>query len=166
MATRLQHAMLRKSALRTAMIVTIFAALSSTSASAQQPIREFESLEYPFAGFATYDAMGPVVFFNPRILQEIAAKVGPQVYPRLFEFLRAHEHAHFTVDQMPNARMMSQPDREIAASQIAARWLVDAGRHEAVRAAIWFHETHLRDGGGGHPPGAVEAQAIRQAVGW
>ena len=136
--------------------VTRFAAGQSWHA----PIREIAHPGLPDISVASFDAGGPVIYFNPDRVR--------QVGPALATFFRAHEYGHIELGHIhaadlggnPFSRAWLRQGRELEADCYAAQTL-QPSYPEALDAAVHF----FRDIAPGqvdalHPPGRVRAAKI------
>jgi hypothetical protein len=140
--------------------------LTAASVGAQvwdAPVREVSRADLPDVAVASYDAYGPIIYYNPNVL----AKVGPV----LSAFFRAHEHAHISQKHIQREMFGANPYNRVGLRQSyekeadceAARVLARVSPAHVEQSAQFF-ETTLGPNRPDwlHPTGYERAAVIRQ----
>lgn len=132
------------------------------SANATQ-IRELPVHHLHDVSIATYDQFGPVIYYNPRALQEL----GPQISV----FVRAHEYAHHILQHIHRGKASEHRSDvsamrrffELEADCFAAK---KVSRNIAMAAANKFARTHgVKRSDNYHPTGKERANIIKKCAG-
>lgn len=145
--------------LRRSLVLTLGFGLVLLAGSAEaQSIREIPSMNVPDAQ-ASYDAYGPVIYYNPVALQQMG--------PHLAAFLVAHEYAHHALGHL---RYLGSPPHivkqlELEADCQAARTLAMQGNWMALQAIF----QHFSSQGGSaadalHPTGIERATMVARCA--
>ena len=137
----------------------VFMALMVQVALAQ--IREIPNPNLPDIAMATFDRMGPVIYFNPIIAQ----RVGPHVA----EFFRAHEYGHHNLNHIQRGMMTDPFSRrwvrrglEKEADIWATQTLFQQGNTMAIEAAVRSFRSGTMQPSPNHPHPIQRASYISQ----
>lgn len=146
---------------RFVLVALLFAGVAAAAgpATAQQ-IREIPSTHVPDAQ-ASYDAHGPVIYYNPMALQQMTTGMR--------SFLVAHEYAHHYLGHLRylgSASAQQIQQMELQADCLAARTLAQQGNVMALREMIeLFSRQGTTAADALHPPGIARAQTVAQCAG-
>ena len=141
-------------------LFAIVAALLASTTAWSIGIREVANPAISDAAIASYDAYGPVIYYNPVAMNRLGAAG---------RFVRAHEYAHHHLDHVRRSATGTgwlRKSMELEADCMAAQTLAAEGDWIAIQAAAeQFARQGPYQGSPLHPPGIVRARQIIQCAG-
>jgi hypothetical protein len=141
---------------KTLKVILFLVSFSSNS----QIIREIPINNLPDIAIASYDNIGPVIYFNPYICQQVGVLTT--------NFFKAHEYGHHNLGHVYQSLTNRNPyvqgwlsqNGENQADEYALRYWIGQGNIAVIQAAVNSMWNDNNSGDRTHPPSRVRANNI------